>query len=72
VIFHQGPWTEADNERLRILVAQGASLVRAAAAFKRSTAAVRAQARKIGVPFPPLRIARKKWAEASSNVWRQY
>jgi hypothetical protein len=70
VIFRQGPWIKANNERLKVLVAQGA--VRAFAAFKRTQPPVRVQACKIGAPFPPLRIARKKWAEASSNVWQQY
>jgi GcrA cell cycle regulator len=58
------PWTKEDNERLKRFVAQGASVIRAAAALNRSTMGVRHQARKIGCPFPPLRIARQKWAHA--------
>jgi GcrA cell cycle regulator len=57
------PWTTEDNERLKGLVAQGASVIRAAAALNRSIMGVRHQARKIGCPFPPLRIARQKWAD---------
>jgi hypothetical protein len=56
-------WTEADNEQLKALVAAGASPILAAAKFKRSTSSVRTQARKLGVSFPPYRIARKKWSE---------
>jgi GcrA cell cycle regulator len=57
------PWTKEDNERLKTFVAQGASSIRAAAALNRSIMSVRYQARKIGCPFPPLRIARQKWAD---------
>jgi hypothetical protein len=56
-------WSEADNELLIPLAAAGASPIRAAAKFKRSTASVRTQARKLGVSFIPFRIARKKWSE---------
>jgi hypothetical protein len=56
-------WTEADNEQLKALVASGASPIRAAAKFKRNIASVRTQALKLGVPFLPYRIARKKWSE---------
>ena len=66
------PWTEADNERLRDFVAQGLSIVRAAAAFNRTTKNVRIQARKIGTPFPPMRVFRKKFADVPSNFGRQY
>jgi hypothetical protein len=71
MVFHRGQWTGNDNERLKALVAQGASIVRAAAALQRSTSAVRNQARKLGTPFPALRVARKKWADAPSGVWRK-
>ena len=64
-----GSWTEADNERLKAFVAQGASIVRAAGAFNRSIVSVRIQARKLGTPFPPMREFRKKWAEPS-RLWR--
>jgi hypothetical protein len=59
----KGPWTEADNERLKKLVLQGASPLRAAAAFNRTISSVRVQARKLGTPFPPTRVARRKWAD---------
>jgi hypothetical protein len=56
-------WTKADDERLRAFVAQGASIVRAAAALDRTIPSVRDHARKIGCPFPTLRVARQKWAD---------
>ena len=58
-----GSWTEADNQRLKALVEQGASIVRVAGIFNRTIGAVRNQARKIGSPFPPMRVFRKKWAD---------
>ena len=61
--LNKRPWTEADNERLKDFVAQGLSIVRAAAAFNRTTKTVRNQARKIGTPFPPMRVFRKKFAD---------
>jgi hypothetical protein len=67
-----GSWTEADNQRLRSLVAQGASIVRAAGVFNRSLMSVRNQARKLGTPFPPMRAFRKKLTGDPSSSWRQY
>jgi hypothetical protein len=65
------PWTKEDNERLETFVAQGASIIRAAGALNRNISSVRHQARKIGCPFPPLRIARQKWADKPDNFWRR-
>jgi hypothetical protein len=64
------PWTPQDDERLKAFAAQGASVVRAAAALRRRKGIVRARARKIGCPFPPLRVVRKKWANTPNNDWR--
>jgi hypothetical protein len=61
-------WTEAEDERLKALVAQGASVVKAAAALKRTIVSVRTRARVLGCPFPPLRVARQKWAATPDNV----
>jgi hypothetical protein len=61
-------WTKEEDERLRAFVAQGASVVKAAAALKRRIVSVRARARALGCPFPPLRIVRQKWAHTSDNV----
>jgi hypothetical protein len=67
-----GKWTEADNERLRDFVTRGIPLLRAAAAFNRTTTSVRTQARKIGCPFPSIREVRKKYAGDPASSWRQY
>ena len=64
-------WTGEQNERLKAFVAQGVSIVRAAAVFNRTITSVRVQARKVGSPFPPMRVFRKKFADAPSSVWRQ-
>jgi hypothetical protein len=54
------PWAEEDNARLKEFVAQGASIIRAAAALHRNILSVRIPARKLGDPFPPMRVFRKK------------
>jgi hypothetical protein len=64
------PWTEEDNARLKEFVVQDASIIRAAAALNRNIKSVRAQARKLGAPFPPMRVFRKKWADAPLRLWR--
>ena len=61
-------WTKEEDERLRALVAQGASVVKAAAALKRKIVSVGMRARALGCPFPTLRVARQKWADTSDNV----
>jgi hypothetical protein len=60
-------WTDADNERIREFVKQGQSILRAAAALRRTTKSVRAQARKIGSPFPSVQQARKKFAKEPNS-----
>ena len=62
-------WTEEDNERLKEFVALDVSIIRAAAALDRSIRNVRIQARKLGAPFPPMRVFRKKFVDAPSNSW---
>jgi hypothetical protein len=59
----RGPWTSEENDRLSEMVAKGASLVRAAGVFDRTTSNVRGQALKLGTPFTPHRITRRKWAD---------
>jgi GcrA cell cycle regulator len=61
-------WTKEEDERLRALVAQGASVVKAAAALKRKIVSVRTRARVLGCPFPPLRAVRQKWAETQDEA----
>jgi hypothetical protein len=54
------PWTDEENNRLKAMVAQGVSITRAAVTFKRSTIALRHQARKLGTPFPHIRVVRQR------------
>ena len=58
-------WTETaeDNERLKALAAANVSVIRAAAELKRSSTSVRAQARKLGTPFPHMKDYRKKFSQ---------
>ena len=65
-------WTAEENERLKALVARDVSVLKAAAALKRTTVSVRNQARKLGTPFPPMKEYRKKLLPNSSNSWWQY
>jgi hypothetical protein len=66
------PWTDADSERLKALVASGASALRASAAFDRPIRDIREKARKIGTPFPTIKDIRKKFSDSPSRFWRQY
>jgi hypothetical protein len=61
-------WTKEEDERLRTLVAQGASIVKAAAALNRKLVSTRTRARALGCPFPPLRTVRQRWAGKQDNV----
>jgi hypothetical protein len=63
-------WTEVENEQLKAFVARDVSVVRVAAVFKRTIIGVRYQARKLGTPFPPMKVFRRKWADPPSNHWR--
>jgi methionyl-tRNA synthetase len=69
VLSRNKPWTwTKEDERLRALVAEGASVVKAAAALKRKIISVRTRARALGCPFPPLRVIRQKWAVKPDDV----
>lgn len=57
-------WTAEQDEKLRLLVASGASALKAAAALKRGTISVRNRAKKLRVPFPTVREVRRKIAAA--------
>jgi hypothetical protein len=59
-------WTKEEDERLRAFVAQGASVIKTAAALKRKIVSVRTRARVLGCPFPPLRVVRQKWADTTT------
>ena len=45
------PWSDSDVERLKVLVASGASAVRASVALKRGLAVTKNKAREVGIPF---------------------
>lgn len=53
-------WTDDDLDKLRALVASGASAFRASAALKRSKPIIRLKARELGVPFPTEAALRAK------------
>jgi hypothetical protein len=55
-------WTPEENERLKAFVSKGGSVVGAAGAFKCTMTCVRAQARKLGAPFPTVREVKKRLA----------
>jgi hypothetical protein len=63
------PWTDQDSERLKALVASGASALRAAAIFNRTLPSIKEKARKLGTPFPSVQEARKKFADDPQATW---
>lgn len=56
-------WTPEQIEKLKALVASGASATRAAAALNRKVLAVKKKANDLGTPFPTVREARAKLRE---------
>jgi GcrA cell cycle regulator len=60
-------WTPEQDEMLKQLVAKGATAVRAAAALKRTTSAVRVRARKLGLSLPGVRETRRKLRSITRN-----
>jgi hypothetical protein len=65
-------WTDDDTERLKTVIANGTSVVRAEAIFECSIASIRQRARELGTPFPTTSEARKKYADSPSSLWRNY
>ena len=65
------PWTEADTERLKAMIASGASAFRAAAAFNRGVNDIRTRARNLGTPFPTVREAKKEADRKSTGNSRR-
>jgi hypothetical protein len=53
-------WTDSDVERLKALVASGASPHRAAVVLKRQVMSVQNKARAVGCPFPSMVAQRTK------------
>ncbi len=70
------PWDDEQLTRLKQLIAGGASVLRAAAALRRSQTSVQIQARKLGTPFPTMLEARRlraaKEADALQKVERSW
>jgi GcrA cell cycle regulator len=67
------PWTPLDDESIREFAAQGASVMRVAAALRRTKNSVRERAKKLGCPLPSDRDARKKRTDKpKQHVWRGY
>ena len=63
-------WSESDAERLRALIASGASALRASVALKRSLSVTKLKARELGVPFPSeaeLRAKRRRIFQNSTD-----
>jgi len=52
-------WLEVDVLRLQALVQAGASVTRCSAALNRPSNAVRNQARRMGMPFPGIRVLKR-------------
>jgi hypothetical protein len=53
-------WLPDDVRRLRKMVEEGVSSTRAAVAFRRTTTAVKVQAKKMGHPFPNERVLKRE------------
>jgi hypothetical protein len=53
-------WMPEDLSSLEAMVKSGASATRAAAAFRRTIASVKIQAKKLGCPFPDERLLKRK------------
>jgi hypothetical protein len=70
--MNKSPWTDEELQQLSALVATGGTAFRASAKFNRSIASCRNQARKMGKPFPHVRVTRMnirtKCAEAEKNL----
>jgi hypothetical protein len=53
-------WSEAETERLKALIASGASLLRVTGALNRSKSSIQKKAHDLGTPFPPVAQQNKK------------
>jgi hypothetical protein len=63
-------WTDDELKRLAAIVAAGGTPLRAAAALKRNLISCKNKARKLGTPFTPVRITRKKIREKCAEAER--
>ena len=64
----RSPWSVKENERLKTMIANGASALRSAAALKRSVLSVRDQACKLGTPFPSIREMKKRFSARERSL----
>jgi hypothetical protein len=53
-------WKPDDLRRLQEMVSKGVSAARAAVALRRTTVAIKAQAKKMGCPFPDDRVLKRE------------
>jgi GcrA cell cycle regulator len=60
-------WTPEHDERLIQLAAQGATVLRAAAALRRPLNSVRSRARKLGLSLMGVRAVRRKLASSMKS-----
>lgn len=70
MVVRKKVWSESDAERLRALIASGASALRASVALKRSLSVTKLKARELGVPFPSeaeLRAKRRRIFQNSTD-----
>jgi hypothetical protein len=67
VVTRKRVWSESDAERLRGLIASGASALRASVALKRSLSVTKLKARELGVPFPSEAELRAKRRQIFQN-----
>jgi len=70
VVPRKKVWSESDAERLKALIASGASALRASVALKRSLSVVKLKARELGVPFQSeaeLRAKRRRIFQNSAD-----
>jgi hypothetical protein len=73
VIVKKKAWSDEDTERLRALVASGASALRASVVLRRSLSVTKNKARSLGVPFPSeaeLRAKRRRiFLNSTDGPW---
>lgn len=59
-------WSEEDLQKLKEMIANGATPVRCAVVFKRTIATIKVKARTLGMPFPK----QKPYADEHTRVRR--
>ena len=64
-------WDDEQISRLKALIASGASVLRTAAALRRSQTSVQIQARKLGTPFPTMLESRRRRAAKEAEALKE-